>query len=109
MPRDRKIWSEEEEDQLLKDYREGRFAYHELARKYGVTVGSIRSKLYFLKKEGKITRPQESKMWSEKEGDQLLKDYREGRFDYEELAKKYGVTVRSIRSKLYFLKKRKNI
>ena len=52
-----KYWSKEKTESLSKDYQ-NKFSYDQLARKYGVSIASIRSQLYTMRKKGLIGKRQ---------------------------------------------------
>ena len=48
-----KKWTNEKTKKLIKDFN-NELSYKEMAEKYGVTVPSVRTRLYIVRKEGLI-------------------------------------------------------
>jgi len=53
MAGEKNFWIKDKEEGLIKHYEKG-LSYKELAKKYNVSVASVRSQLYTYRKEGLI-------------------------------------------------------
>jgi len=53
MAGEKNFWTKEKEEWLIKNYEKG-LSYEGLARKYNVSVASVRSQLYTYRKQGLI-------------------------------------------------------
>ncbi|MCJ7645596.1 HTH domain-containing protein [bacterium] len=51
----RHMWRKEEIQQLIKDFKND-LSYQELAGKYGLSIATIRSKLYEIRKQGLVPK-----------------------------------------------------
>jgi len=55
MGEQRHRWTKEEQDRLIKVYKDG-LSYKDLSRKLGQSIASIRSRLYEIRKQGLIKK-----------------------------------------------------
>jgi len=91
-------YSAEEKYEILTEYENGIGSMNELATKYEISVDTFYTWRYNNSKFGKDGL-KESKMWkrySKELKNAAVKDYVSGRFSQKEVAKKYGISNKSV-------------